>query len=222
MSQKKILLVEGKGDQEFFQKLCEKIDLSVEVKVNTPQDHGAERNGKPAALKLLDTLMAQLADGRITHLAMVVDADYVEDNWGYEITFQSVVKKIQLHGYIDSSSQLPGLCFPHPDGFNPFGLWIMPDNRSEGMLEDWLVKAAKEEERYLLDHAVTTVGKLTTPKFKPIHTRKAEVATWLAWQKTPGAGLDSVIWQDLMNMRAIPVEHIIQWLRRIYSPQPHM
>ena len=43
----KILLVEGDTDKIFFQEMLKKIELKVEVRVDTPKDHkDIEKNGK--------------------------------------------------------------------------------------------------------------------------------------------------------------------------------
>jgi hypothetical protein len=215
----KLLLVEGDSDKALFHELCKRVLAGADIQVRTPIQFGAARNGKPAATSFcLPKLMPQLADGSVTHLAMVTDADYVNDGWGYAQTVQTVKAAIRSHGYGNPDNSIPGLSFPHSDGLRPFGLWVMPDNALEGMVEDWIKNAVGRTERSLLDHAVTTVSRLPAPtKFNVIHRCKSEVATWLAWQRIPGERLHSVVNDDLIDMASAPVQQVIAWLQRIYG-----
>ncbi len=214
----KILLVEGENDQKFFRALFKVLGLDVDVKVNTPKDHGAERNGKMAAFALLEELIKQLFDGSVTHLAMVIDADYSADSWGYSNTLKHIKKRMAHSNYNDPIILHSGLSFPHSDGLNDFGLWIMPDNASEGMLEDWIATAVKSSESPLLQHATEVVKNLPKPqKFKSIHTSKAKIATWMAWQKLPGEGLYYAIQNDLIDKENKSAKQLIAWLKHIYT-----
>lgn len=222
----KILLVEGESDKKFFEKLFDIISLKVEVKVSVPKDLGAEGNGKLEGFELLKTLLSQLKDGSITNLAMIVDADYSEDGWGVTRTLSKVNKEIIEYGYEDSSCrEKPGLIFSHPYGLKSFGLWIMPDNESEGMFEDWVQTAVTDKESSLLEHAVDTVNKLPQPpKFKPIRSSKAKIATWMAWQKLPGEGLHTAINKEninenLINLDSPPAQNLIAWLKEVYEAE---
>ncbi len=217
MSQK-ILLVEGESDRIFFQEMCKLLGLDIEVKVNTPVNYGAKKDGKIAAFNLLVALMAQLADGSITHLAMVVDADFPDDGWGYIKTIEHIKNKIRNSGYDNPVVKHDGLSFPHSDGLSNFGLWVMPDNQSEGMLEDWITMAVKNEELLLLKHAMNIVKSLPQPqKFKVIHRSKAEIATWMAWQRIPGQGLHTVIGENLISLESKPIMQLTNWLQHIYT-----
>ncbi len=86
----------------------------------------------------------------------------------------------------------------------------MPNNCAEGMLEDWIKESVEESETLLLDHAINTTNNLPNKKFKSIHSSKAEVATWMAWQKMPGCGFDQVIDDSLINLRSQPMMQLIE------------
>ncbi len=220
MSQK-ILLVEGESDQDFFRELC-KLHLDVEMKVILPKEHGS-RNGKQGVINnSLPLYLKQLNDGEIAHLAVVVDADYESNNGlGFTATLKQITDNIKTFGYsVMPDSTASGLVFPHTDGLSDFGVWIMPDNALDGMLEDWLKQAVHKDEQSLFGQSVSVVKSLSEPKFKAIHTSKAEVATWLAWQKTPGQGLYAVIAHQLIDMECDSVKQLVSWLHRIYGSVP--
>jgi hypothetical protein len=53
----------------------------------------------------------------------------------------------------------------------------------------------------------------------PIHRSKAEVATWLAWQKQPGHGLYRVVEDQLIDMDSELFLELKDWLTHIYSSE---
>lgn len=149
-------------------------------------------------------------------MAVVLDADFESDHWGFKVTLKKVTKILKDNGYGEPNIQFGGLSFPHSDGLNSIGLWIMPDNYSEGMLEDWIKKSVQDSELSLLDRAINTVKDLPNKKFKSIHNSKAEVATWLSWQRRPGCGFDGAIDENLFNFQCESMTQLINWLNRIY------
>ena len=54
------------------------------------------------------------------------------------------------------------------------------------------------------------------PKFSPLQRSKAEVATWLAWQKRPGHGLDSAVREGLLDTGSHGYLQLVAWLNQIF------
>jgi len=215
---KKVLLVEGDSDKSFFQKLCKRLDLDTVVQVATPKDLEGRRNSKEGVFHRLDVLLNQLNDGQITHIALVVDADYPEHHGlGYQKTIDRVETLVEPFDFeLDLASE-NGLCFKHADGFADLGLWVMPDNQQEGMLEDWIKTCVKVDEQTLFQSASSAVQGLENPKFSAHLTSKAEVATWLAWQKQPGHGLYVALNDELLDGDSPLFKAIEQWLLRVFK-----
>lgn len=67
------------------------------------------------------------------------------------------------------------------------GVWIMPDNRSPGALEDFLRELIAEDDA-LIGHAqsATAQARAIDQRFRDVDLRKAELSAWLAWQEVPG------------------------------------
>ena len=217
-SQNRILLVEGETDRSFFCEVLNKLNLQVAVKVAPPRDLGGSHNTKEGVFNYLPTLLNQFPDGTLVNLAVVVDADS-EPNGGYQRTLERVTRIVSPLRYSLSSEPIGGLIYKHEDGLGDFGLWIMPDNTQEGMLEDWLKQCIHPNEQALFNHAVSVVGELPfPPKFREIHKTKAEVSTWMAWQKKPGHGLYRAIEDNLLDTDSLLYQKLINWLRHIYSP----
>lgn len=216
---KKVLLVEGDSDKSFFEKICKSLSLDTSVQVAPPKDLGGSHNSKEGVFQRLKILLHQLPDEQITHIALVVDADYADQNGlGCQKTIERVTALVTPFGFEleEVESAQDGLFFKNPDYLNKLGLWVMPDNQQEGMLEDWIKSCIKNDESALFHQASEAVDSLSNPKFKEHSISKAEVATWLAWQKKPGHGLYGVLKDDLLDNTQPSFQAMEQWLKAIY------
>ncbi len=212
-----VLLVEGFADRDFFEQVCKLLDLNPLVQVATSKDFKGIRNTKEDVFKLLPNLLKQIEAGEIERLAVVVDADKLEHGSGYEKTINRVNEIAAKHDFTFAENPTNGLCFKHNGGLADFGLWVMPNNQNEGMLENFIKECIKSDEQPLFNHAVQAVQDVLEPKkFKPHHCSKAEVATWLAWQKLPGHGLHYAVSDNLLDTNSALFQEMEQWLKKIF------
>lgn len=213
-----ILLVEGEADRAFFEQIFRVVGLNTSVTVAPPKDLAGSHNTKEGVFNYLPTLLDQLADGRVTRLAVVVDADSAANGGGYERAINKVQQLVAPYGFVLAAHTVGGIVFQHNDGLADFGLWVMPNNADEGMLEDWIKQSIHPDEQGLFAHAEAVVATLPQPqKFKPIHRSKAEVATWLAWQKQPGHGLYRAVEEGLIDINGICYQKLIAWLDLVFA-----
>lgn len=215
----RILLVEGEADRSFFEQICKALHLHANVKVAPPKLLGGSHNTKEGVFNHLPVLLKQLADGQITHLAVVVDADSAAHGGGCQRAIDRIEGIVAPFGFKPATDSRSGVVLRHDDGLADFGLWVMPDNRDEGMLEDWVKRCIHRNEQALFAHAATVVAALPQPRFKPIHRSKAEVATWLAWQKSPGHGPYRALEDHLIDVDSPLFQSLDEWLTRIF-PRP--
>lgn len=215
---KRILLVEGEADKSFFKEICITLELHTSVEVAPPKDVGGTHNTKEGVFNHLPNLLNQLGDAEVTHLVVVVDADSTVNGGGYERAINRVIEIVEPYGFTLKSDKLvAGVIFEHDDGLADFGLWVMPNNGKEGMLEDWIKSCIHSDEHELFTHAQEAVDTLPQTKFKSIHISKAEVATWLAWQKQPGHGLYRIVKDELIDTDSASHKELSAWLNHIYS-----
>ncbi len=72
-------------------------------------------------------------------------------------------------------------------------------------------------EQTLLQHACQTVSSLPTIKFKSNHQSKAEVASWMAWQESPGQGLNGAVGGRLLDFKNGLAKQYVNWLQKVFS-----
>ena len=215
-----VLLVEGEADRGFFEQVCKSLQLNPQIQVATPKDCNGY-NSKEGVFERLPLLLKNIEDGKLKQLAIVVDADYKEANGlGYQATIKRISAIVAKYDFFLAKNQNNGLIFNHTDGFADIGLWIMPNNNDDGMLEDFIKSCIHNQEQALFNHASDTVINLTDKKFKDHHYSKAEIATWLAWQKVPSHGLYIAIKDKLLDNDNRLFQQLSDWLKYVYSNSP--
>jgi hypothetical protein len=99
------------------------------------------------------------------------------------------------------------------------GVWIMPDNRSRGMLETFLQVLIPNEFAAVWDHAKVSVaearkcGAPCTDK----HLDKAHIYTWLAWQSPPGERFGTAILKNILDAKSEKAAQFVDWFRKLYE-----
>lgn len=218
----KTLLVEGAADQIFFEALLRNIGYRKnEVTVGPPREYGASSDGKSNAISIFEDLLDSLHDGRVNRLGLVVDADSKSSGGlGFLSTYQRIEKLLSPKGYL---VQLPpqkvlfdGFIFDNKHGLPKIGIWIMPTNQADGYIENWCLTSAAAAESQLVAKAKQAVDSLNNKKFPEHFIAKAHTATWLAWQKTPGEGLGSLIGNNLLNKNSESYEGLSNWLKKVF------
>lgn len=102
------------------------------------------------------------------------------------------------------------------DKFLPrLGFWIMPDNQSTGILEDFLHSLIPESGS-LYDHVTKSVDSIPDRRFTQEKEPKAIVHTWLAWQEDPGLPMGLSVTNDCFDLDAPEVDAFVSWLKRLY------
>ncbi|HEO70462.1 MAG TPA: hypothetical protein ENN80_04310 [Candidatus Hydrogenedentes bacterium] len=136
---------------------------------------------------------------------------------------EHVLKHVVEAGYADApSSPVPeGVVVAPPPGtlLPRVGIWIMPDNHAEGILEDFLRFLVPEGSR-LLEHVESSVASIPEGEclFPKQATPKAIIHTWLAWQEEPGKPLGTAITARYLDPEVEQVDVLVGWLKRIFYP----
>lgn len=97
------------------------------------------------------------------------------------------------------------------------GIWLMPDNRLAGRLEDFLTTLVPVEDK-VWPHAKNSAVQAQSlgAPFKPIHLGKAQFRTWLAWQQEPGLPPGRAIHRRFLTHDSPVGLQFLAWFRRLF------
>ena len=198
------LLVEGKDDEYVLYNLLEHHNIPERFTIKN----------KESITKLLDTLDVELERSGLERLGIIVDADTdLASRW------RSLRKILLDAGY----KKLPAS--PHADGTiiheadRPVvGIWLMPDNKLPGMLEDFISFLVPPSD-VLWPIAETTLQQVIAQdrRFPQAHHMKAHIHTWLAWQEEPGKPLGLAIKAHYLDADAAHARQFIVWIRQLFD-----
>ena len=206
MPGRKILLVEGRDDEHVLKNICGNRGIPYLDEV------------KPlgGATNLLQNIPVQIKasneEGDV--VGVVIDADT-----NLVARWKVIRARLIQIGYQD----VPAL--PDADGtiFEPpqqsllpkAGFWVMPDNKTCGVLENFLQFLVPQPDA-LFDHVTASVDSVPEKLFKDKDRLKAVIHTWLAWQKEPGLPYGTAITARFLDPDVPQADVLVSWLKRLF------
>jgi hypothetical protein len=208
----KKLIVEGNQDKRVIPELIEKNGIiwgeTKEAAIVDIQAYGSDQ------FIDADEISTLLKASGLTHLGLMVDAD--ENPLGR----WNSIRNACLKSIPDFPEKLPetGLIHTTNNGIK-FGVWMMPDNQMQGMLETFLAYLVPDESESLWRYAqeVVVEAKIREASFKDFHIDKANIYTWLAWQNPPGRQLHQAIMERIFNPQHPKAQTFVNWFRTLYD-----
>ena len=203
------LLVEGETDKRIIPYLMEHngVTWPKAPPVFIKPYGGVDEIMKPGVVE------AEFKESGLEALGIVVDAD------GDAAARWDELRTSLGRDFAGLPDEIPaeGLRVVH-GGKPRFGVWIMPDNRCEGMLEDLLVRLIPNDATALYEMARKCVGEAKSNRapFRDVHERKAEVCTWLAWQDPPGLRLHEAVSKRVLDPTRPESSGFVTWFRSLY------
>lgn len=221
---KNILLVEGAEDLRVIPELVEanginwgtKNDSIVEIR----NCQGYEN------LANVDAISAELNNSGLEALGIIVDADTDPENRWLSLKNASLqgMKAARIESLPEFPPMIPEEGLIQTISITAardirFGIWMMPDNQTSGMLETFLAYLLPDQTEELWEFAKssTNEAKKKGAKFSEVHSDKAEIYTWLAWQKPPGRQLHDAITQRILNPTHPRSKTFMKWFRDLYQ-----
>jgi hypothetical protein len=208
-----VLLVEGTEDLKAIPYIMEANgvdwpDKPPKAPVWLEQYEGYSNLLKPEVLE------TELRTTGLKALGMILDADEeFHDRW--QETRESCLSSIA-----DLPEALPksGLIHKTAQGIR-FGIWIMPDNTSRGMLETFLSFMIPTASEPIWEYAqeATTEAKNRGALFSPSHIDKANIYTWLAWQRPPGQPFPYALKDKIIEPTQADVQTFVTWFKTLYG-----
>lgn len=208
MADAKILMVEGTDDQHVVMHIC--------GHYNIPPLLTIEHYGNVD--EVINAILPRLRQAREVGdvVGILADADESAQN-----RWQAIRQRILAAGYADVPEQLPAggvIIEPPADTILPrAGVWIMPDNRAPGILEDFLRFMAPTASA-LFQYAEASVDGIPPAerRFRDVDRPKALMHTWLAWQETPGRPFGTAITAQFLDPAVPETAAFARWLRSLF------
>ena len=219
-----VLYVEGKDDISVINALLSRhgIDTDQGRKVLKIKDLGNWSD-------VLDAMPDAIKASTGHPVGFVVDIDVnVTDRWN---AVRNRLAQFNLSppatcppdGYFD---KLPD--FPHQ-----FGVWLMPDCQTDNTKLENLIETLLPDNDPLWPHAKDSVTTAVTfvddanalitdqtdhwDRFGDVDRVKAEVHTWLAWQREPGVPLGAAINDHILRHDSQEALNFLDWIKRLYG-----
>ena len=166
---------------------------------------------------LLEMLPVQIKDSERIPIGVIIDAaENIHDRW------KSLTGILEEAQYSDIPDK------PHPEGtlitdesllLPDTGVWIMPDNASDGTVENFIQRLIPDDDD-LIVIAKQLVGKLVESKknrFSAQHTSKVELTTWLAWQKEPDILMKHPAMKNFLVSNNGLAQDFVNWFDRLLN-----
>ena len=164
---------------------------------------------------MLDSIPARLDTSDLERLAVVIDAN----DKGPQARWDAIRQRLENEGYsglpksLDQAGTI--IDFPSVRGRRPirFGAWVMPDNQSKGMLENFVAKLIREDDEMLplVGHFLDSIPQ---PRFIREHRPKARIHTWLAVSERPGRPMGQAIKADAhLDANHPAVQPFVDWVQ---------
>ena len=203
---RRVLLVEGTDDEHVLKHVCGNRGLPHFDQVKSYGGADALLEAVPPELR------ASNEPGDIVGLVVDADTD-LDARW------QSIRDRLTEIGYpnVPAAPDPAGTVLDPPAGslLPRTGVWLMPDNSTPGILEDFLQFLVPAPDA-LLDHVKASVDSIPDRRFSLNDEPKAVIHTWLAWQKEPGRPYGTAITARYLDPDVPQVDVLAAWLRRLF------
>lgn len=234
-----VLLVEGRNDAFVFATLCAHHGIQARIEGESNAEAlgalGQGVGGGPSteteeglsagiiAIKneegltnLVKAFPTALKQSGLQRLGVVVDCDPEKGMCARWQQWSNLARNAGYDVVPKTPAQQGTILFR--EGGPALGLWVMPDNQGEGLLEDFvgfLVPPGDAMWEWA-DKCLDQVPPCPS-RFKPSHRAKARIHSWLAWQEEPGTPMGSAITQRYLDAHAAHALRFVAWLRLLFE-----
>jgi hypothetical protein len=197
------LLVEGKDDQAVIKALCAKFNIKENFDVIDCEGYS----------KLIEQLPIRLTkQSDIDTVGIIVDADTdIASRW---ISLHNLFSKLGF----TLPDDLPEKGLIINNTHIRIGLWLMPNNQINGMLEDFAAFLIPLNDQLIpiVKDTLNSIESQHLNNYKPIHRSKAEIHSWLALQETPGTPMGLAITKRYLTTDEEICLCLIDWLKELF------
>lgn len=164
--------------------------------------------------KVLKRLSALIAGSSAMEvIGIVVDSD----NPNLHSKWASITSRLQKEAYIVPKRPCQKGTFFEKEGGPKIGVWLMPDNISDGMLEDFCKQLACQESIKHAKKCVEKAKELGYTTFIENHLSKATIHTLLAWQDEPGMPLGRAITANSLDGNKSAAKDFLKFINELFN-----
>lgn len=151
-----------------------------------------------------------------TRLGVVVDADLsLAERWA------QTVAAFQRGGVELPTTPTPGGTIVERlagSGPSRVGVWLMPDNATAGMLEDFLAMLVPDGDPIwpLAEHSTSAAIAAGAP-LPAAHSSKGSMHAYLAWQDPSGMPFGTALTAQVLRHDARIAQGFLKWLRDLFA-----
>lgn len=206
---KKILLVEGGSDKYAIANLMGNY-------TNWPRDdHPVDIKDEGGVEKILDKVTFDTYIKSCSTLGIVIDADEnINSRW-------ESIKTICRDHFPNLPDNLQKKWVISTNQNKRLGVWIMPDNNSNGMMETFLSTLVTNNEGHaLLEYSKKVVADAKLKYSAPFinnHNDKAILHSWLAWQNPPGEAFGNAIAKKILDPLSPTAVYFANWFCELFN-----
>ena len=215
---KQCLIVEG-NDAIVLTNVLMKRKLASPKGYSVPLKYETEFVKKAEGIsKVKIALVEELQSPDVTNIGIVVDANDV----GADARFQSLKEIIEetLDYTFPQAAALEKSGFTWRISENLFiGIWVMPDNESNGYLEHFVSNLIPEENKIwpFVKKKIDELRSTNFCEFTEIKKQKAAIHTYLAWQASPGLPMGTAIKSNYFDVESPSAESFEAWFKKTFQ-----
>ena len=206
------LRVEGKDDKHVIKNLLSRHGVNHTAIAIKNSDHGEQDSGGKDSLLNGMRLAVTMSTGR--SVGFVLDADDVPTDRWQAVRARlanldlALPEEIPEGGFVGDALAVQARV----------GVWLMPDNRRSGALEEFLEDLVNNEDALLQHAEVSTTGATRLGAvFSSATRRKAVLHAWLAWQRRPGVPYGLAITAHYFRHDSPAALAFVNWFRRVFE-----
>lgn len=199
------ILVEGSADLRIIAEICEKFEIDLAGCIDKCESDAM-------VLKKFKSYLKSELKPRFLGIVLDVDNHDIQRRWN------------QIRNALDVRKEYALPVGPNPAGtilesantkLPRIGVWLMPDNMGRGSLEDFLLRISEERLCTQARDCVQSVLDQRIARFRECHKSKAIVATYLAWQESPGASFEVAFKAGAFTVENDICRNFAEWIRNL-------
>lgn len=212
------LIVEG-NDAIALTRICMRRGLNPPKGYRNTQKFKAEFVISAKGIDKVNTaLIEELQSPDVTRIGVIVDAN----NVGVEARFDSLKNTIEniLEITLPAEAVVSNQGFGYQVTEDLFiGIWIMPNNETEGYLEHFLCTLIPPENEVwnFANQKVEELMNQAFCEFTTVKKQKALLHTYLAWKESPGLPMGTAIQANYINGLSTNANDFITWFKSTFE-----